>query len=131
MPTGTFEYRTDAERQTIEQAIAFVTQMHDLALTAPPGHVLDQCEGHAVRAGRDLLRATLQQAAQASIDHAEQKKGAIAPARAEVGGTSSDGWAGTSCRPSGGSVWNAGTADAPAVRTSDSSPMIAWECRGS
>lgn len=95
MPTGTFEYRNDAERTAIEQAIAFVAQMHDLALTATPGHILDQCEGHALEAGRDLLRATLQHAAQASIDYAASKKGPIASARAEVGGGSSGGAAGT------------------------------------
>ena len=44
MPTGTFEYRTDAERKAIERAIAFVAEMHDLARTAPAAQVLDQCE---------------------------------------------------------------------------------------
>jgi len=82
MPTGTFEYRDNAERVVIEQAIAFVTQMRDLALNATPGRVLDQCEGHALDAGRDLLRATLQQAVQGSIDQAETQKGRIATARA-------------------------------------------------
>lgn len=90
MPTGTFEYRDDAERVAIEQAIAFVAQMRDLALNAAPGQVLDQCEGHALDAGRDLLRSTLQQAVQTSIDHAEGKKGRIVSARAAANGGSSD-----------------------------------------
>lgn len=30
MVTGTFAYRTDAERKAIERAIAFVAEMHDL-----------------------------------------------------------------------------------------------------
>jgi hypothetical protein len=95
MPTGTFEYRDDAERVAIERAIVFVTQMRDLALTAPVGHVLDRCEGHALETGRDLLRTTLLQAVQGSIDHGEQKKGRTATARAGVGDASSGGAAGT------------------------------------
>jgi hypothetical protein len=95
MPTGTFEYRDGAERVAIEQAIAFVTQMRDLALTATPGQVLDQCEGHALAAGRDPLRTTPQQAVQTSIDRAEEKKGRIASARAGAGGTSSGAAGGT------------------------------------
>ena len=75
MATGTFEYRTDAERKAIERAIAFVAEMHDLALTAPSGHVLDQCEQQVTDRGRDLLRGTLEQAVQARIDAAEVKKG--------------------------------------------------------
>jgi hypothetical protein len=85
MLTGTFEYRDDAERVAIGQAIAFVTPMRDLALTAPPGEVLDRCESHARDAGHDLLRATPQQAIQASIDQAESKTGRIASARAGAG----------------------------------------------
>jgi hypothetical protein len=95
MPTGMFDYRDDAERMAIEQAIAFVTQLRDLALTATPGQVLDQCENHALDAGRDLLRTTLQQAVQTSIDHAEEKKGRIASARAGADGVSSDAAGGT------------------------------------
>ena len=76
MPTGTFEYHSDAERLAIETAIAFVTELHQLALTAPAGHVLDQCEQQALGQGRTLLRSTLQQAVQARIATAE-KKGAL------------------------------------------------------
>ena len=88
MPTGTFDYRDDAERVAIERAIAFVTQMRDLALNATPGQVLDRCEGLALGTGRDLLRTTLQQAVQTSIDHAETKKGRIASARVGADGVS-------------------------------------------
>lgn len=89
MPTGTFEYRSEQERISIEYAIAFVTEMHSLAQTAPEGHVLHACEGHALDAGRDLIRSTLQQAAQARIDSAEEKGGPLASARAPAGSTSS------------------------------------------
>jgi hypothetical protein len=82
MPTGTFEYRDDAERVAIEQAIAFVTQMRELACHAPPGQVLAACEGHALDAGRDLLRTTVQRAVQADLDTAAGKTASIADARA-------------------------------------------------
>lgn len=84
MPTVTFEYRNEQERFAIERAVAFVAEMHSLAQTAPDGHILHTCEGHALDAGRDLLRSTLQHAVQTRIDHAEEKKGqhALAPAAA-------------------------------------------------
>jgi hypothetical protein len=91
MATGTFEYRTDAERRIIERAIAFVSEMHDLALTAPSGHVLDQCEQQATDRGRDLLRDTLQEAVQARIDLAELKKGRHGNVRVGAPSTESGG----------------------------------------
>ena len=94
MATGTFDYRTDAERKTIERAIAFVAEMHDLALTAPSGHVLDQCEQQATDRGRDLLRSTLEQAVQARIDAAEVKKGRRDAVRAGARSTKSGGASG-------------------------------------
>jgi hypothetical protein len=82
MPTGTFEYHSDAERLAIETAIAFVTELHQLALAAPPGQVLDQCEQQALGQGRTLLRNTLQQAVQARIATAEKKGATHAAVRA-------------------------------------------------
>jgi len=82
MPVETFEYRNEAERVAMLRAIAFVAQMNDLALAAPAGQVLDQCEGQALATGRDLLQTTLQQAVQLRIDQAEAKKGQPASARA-------------------------------------------------
>ncbi len=76
MPTGMFEYRSEGERRAIEQAIAFVAEMHDLARTAPDGQVLGWCEGQAVEQGRELLRATLQEAAQSACRGRGGKKGA-------------------------------------------------------
>jgi hypothetical protein len=75
MAVGTFEYRTEAERAAIQRAIAFITQLNDLALAAPPGQVLAACEEQALTAGRDLLRVSLQQAVQSYADSAEEKKG--------------------------------------------------------
>jgi|RhiMethySRZTD1v2_1073278.scaffolds.fasta_scaffold4420937_1 hypothetical protein len=82
MPTGTYEYRTPEERRAIEAAIAFVAEMHSLALSAPAGQVLAACEQHALGQGRQLLKGTLAKAAQARVDHAEQKGGPPAPAAA-------------------------------------------------
>ena len=84
MPVETFEYRSESERMAMLQAIAFVAQMHDLALSAPSGQVLDLCEGQALESGRKLLQTTLQQAVQTRIDQAEEKKGQRASVR--VGG---------------------------------------------
>ena len=96
MPTGTFEYRDEGERVAIEQAIAFVAQMRDLAVTAPFGRVIDRLEGHALDAGRDLLRTTLERAVQASVADADEKKGRIGRAGAAAGGTASGGSSGPS-----------------------------------
>lgn len=82
MPSGTFEYQTEQERLAIEAAIAFVSELHHLAQTAPAGNVLALAESHAVDQGRQLLRATLAAAAQQRIDSAEQKGGPPVPARA-------------------------------------------------
>jgi len=91
MPTGTFAYRRDEERRALEAAIAFVAEMHHLALTAPAGQVLPLCEQQALGPGRDLLRATLQRAVQARADQAEQKGGPRGSARAPARSTSRGG----------------------------------------
>jgi hypothetical protein len=96
MPTGTLEYREEAERVAIEQAIAFVTQTRGLACHAPPGLVLAACEGHALDAGRDLLRTTLQRAVQADLDATAGKTASTARARAGADAGSSGG-AGATC----------------------------------
>ena len=88
MPTATFEYRCEQERATIERAIAFIAEMHQLAQAAPDGQVLDLCEARALDRGRALLRDTLQTAVQTRIDAAEQKGAAPAPARAPAATTS-------------------------------------------
>jgi hypothetical protein len=89
MPSVAFEYRSEQERVAIERAVAFVSEMHSLAQTTPDGQVLHACEAHALDAGRDLLRHTLQHAAQARIDVAEKKGGPPASARAPAPSASS------------------------------------------
>jgi hypothetical protein len=82
MPTLTIEYRTDAERLALEQAIAFFTQMQRVAATAPDGTGLAACEQVALSDGRRLLRDTLAGAVQARASASEEKKGQRASARA-------------------------------------------------
>ena len=83
MPTLTVEYRDAAERLALEQAIAYVTQLRQLAQEAPDGSVLDACERLALRDGRALLRSTLAAALEGRVACAEHKGGprAFAPAR--------------------------------------------------
>ena len=81
MPSLTIEYRDEHERLALEQAIAYVTDLRQLALEAPAGTVLDACEGLALGRGRALLRCTLAASLQARLGSAEQKGGtpAFAP----------------------------------------------------
>lgn len=95
MPTGTFEYQSDDQRAAIEQAIAFVTEMHQLAQAAPAGQVLPLCESRALDQGRALLRDTLQAAVQGRVDAAEKKGGPPGPVRAPAVTTSNGGVAAT------------------------------------
>jgi hypothetical protein len=98
MPVLTIEYRDEAERLGLEQAIAFFTQMRQVAQSAPDGTVLAACEQVALRDGRALLRTSLAAAVQARIDAAEQKGGPLAPEAARVEAPASPKGA-TSARP--------------------------------
>lgn len=83
MPTLTIEYRDESERLALEQAIAYVADLRQLAQDAPAGTVVDACERLALDKGRALLRGTLAASLQARIGIAEQKGGtpALAPLR--------------------------------------------------
>jgi len=92
MPTLTIEYRDASERLALEQAIAYVAQLRQVAQDAPDGSVLDACEKVALADGRALLRSTLAAALDSRIAAGEQKGGphASAPPRtpdAPRGGT--------------------------------------------
>ena len=76
MPTLTIEYCDENERLALEQAIAYVHDLRQLAVEAPAGTVLETCEGLALEKGRALLRSTLAAALQGRIAQAEQKGGA-------------------------------------------------------
>jgi hypothetical protein len=86
MPTVTIEltYATDAERLALEQAIAFVSQLHRAAATAPDGSVLGACERLALADGRDLLRDSLAAALQARADATDAEKKSAAATRADA-----------------------------------------------
>lgn len=75
MPTLIIEYRDAAERLALEQAIAYVAQLRQLAQDAPDGSVLAACEQFALRDGRALLRSTLGAVLEGRIGNAEQKGG--------------------------------------------------------
>jgi hypothetical protein len=98
MPVMTIEYQDEAERLGLEQAVAFFTQMRQVAQTAPDGTVLAACEQVALQDGRALLRTSLACAVGARIAAAEQKGGspASAPARAAAAASPK---AGTNARP--------------------------------
>lgn len=91
MPTLSVEYQTEQERDLIQQAIAFVTEMRQLAQVAPAGAVITLCEAHALDSGRRLLRDTLQSAAQSRIDSAEKKGAKLASVRAPAATASKGG----------------------------------------
>jgi hypothetical protein len=80
MPSLTIEYRDENERRALEQAIAYITDLRQLALAAPAGTVLDACERLALGQGRALLRSTLAASLQARIGIVEQKGGTPAGA---------------------------------------------------
>jgi hypothetical protein len=83
MPTLTIAYHDEAERLALEQALAYVAQLRQLALAAPDGSVLAACEKLALVDGRALLRSTLATALESRIAADEQKGGppAAAPRR--------------------------------------------------
>ena len=86
MPALTIEYRDDAERLALEQAIAYVAQLRQLAQDAPDGTVLAACEKLALTDGRALLRSTLAAALHGRIAAAEHKGGRPAAARRRTPG---------------------------------------------
>jgi hypothetical protein len=81
VPSLTIEYRDENERLALEQAIAYIADLSQLAQDAPAGTVLDACERLALDRGRALLRSTLAASLQARIGSAEQKGGTPASAR--------------------------------------------------
>jgi hypothetical protein len=84
MPLLLIEYRDEAERLALEQALACFTQRRQRAATAPDGSVRAACEQRARADGRALLRDTLASAVPARVEAAEQPGGppGAPPARA-------------------------------------------------
>jgi hypothetical protein len=71
--TITLEVETPQQETLIRNYHAYVLELDELALAAPAGEVIDECESAAVTKGQDINRQTLQQAIQRRIDAAEKK----------------------------------------------------------
>jgi hypothetical protein len=95
MLTFTFECQNEAQLIALQRAAHFLAEMHQLAQTAPSGHILQTLEDHARDGGRQLLRQVLQSAAQQRIDHDEKKRAPHAAVRAGGRTDSRDGVAAT------------------------------------
>ncbi len=80
MPTLTIEYRDENERLALEQAIAYISDLRQLAVEAPAGTVLEACEGLALEKDRALLRSTRAAGLGSRIARDEQKGGPRGPA---------------------------------------------------
>jgi hypothetical protein len=93
MLTVTFECENEAQLAALRQAAHFLAEMHRLAQDAPAGEVLAAVEGHALDAGRQFLRDSLQSAAQQRIDRDEKKGAPPASARAPAAAGSRAGMA--------------------------------------
>jgi hypothetical protein len=68
-----FEVTSEAQEALLRQFYAYVQEMDQLALTAPPGQVIDACEQMAWLRGQNINREVLQKAVQQRIDTAEKK----------------------------------------------------------
>ena len=84
MPTLTvsFDYSSEAERLALEQTVAYLTHLRQVAADTPSGTVLDACERVVLAEGRDALRVTLEAALQTRIrsgDSAQKKSPARGP----------------------------------------------------
>jgi hypothetical protein len=80
MPTLMIEYQDERHRVALEQAIAYVSELRQVAQDAPSGSVLDACEKMALSEGRALLRSTLAAALEVRIGASEGKGGRLASA---------------------------------------------------
>jgi hypothetical protein len=92
----TIEVEDETELAAVEQALAMVRELKQLAEATPDGHVLAVVEQAAVAHGRRFTRQRLQDVLNAQAADLEKKGGADGPARA----AGSDA---TTVRPSGGS----------------------------
>lgn len=87
--TVTLAYSTEAERLALEQTVAYLTHLTQVATDAPAGTVLDACERVALGEGRAVLRATLEaalQARMAAVDAAPKKSPTRGPKAAAPAG---------------------------------------------
>jgi hypothetical protein len=69
----TFEVNSPEQAALMQQFHALVLEMEQLALSAAPGQVLDQCEAAILEGGRRVSRQVLEQAVQQRIEALEKK----------------------------------------------------------
>lgn len=82
MSGRTFHAEDDLEAAALEQALAMVRELKQLADGAPDGHVLAAVEQTAVARGRRFTRERLQDVLNAQAKDLEKKGGADGPAPA-------------------------------------------------
>lgn len=70
------------QRQIVQMALDLAAQLEHEAQQAPPGSVLDACEGLLLDRGRQFLRDSLAAALQGQVDQAEKRGARPAPAPA-------------------------------------------------
>ena len=92
----TFHAEDELEAAALEQALAMVRELKQLADAAPDGQVLSRVEQAAVDRGRRFTRDRLQDVLNAQAADLEKKGGAVATAPAVDPARATD-------RPSGGS----------------------------
>src|SRR5262245_55002747 len=71
--TVTLEVHSPEQAALLRQFHALVLEMEQLALSAPPGQVSDQCEAAILEGGRQVNRQVLQQGVQQRIEALEKK----------------------------------------------------------
>ncbi len=81
----TFVAEDEVEAAALEQALAMVRELRQLADAAPDGHVLAAVENGAVERGRRFVRERLQDVLNAQAHDLEKKGGAAGTAPAAAG----------------------------------------------
>lgn len=82
-PTSVVLEVTSPEQEALlRQFHGLLLEMEQLALSAPPGQVIDLCEAAVLKGGQDVNRQLLQQVVQQRIEALEKKgrRCGIAPA---------------------------------------------------
>jgi hypothetical protein len=82
MPAPDLDTMTPLQRTIVERALALAQELEATADSAPDGQVIDRCESLLLGAGREFLRAALQDTLQARIDALEKKGLPAGPAHA-------------------------------------------------
>jgi len=73
LTTITLEVTSPEQEALLRQFHALITEMEDLALSAPAGQVVDVCEAAVLQRGSEVSRQVLQQAVQKRIEALEKK----------------------------------------------------------